>query len=191
MKTKVAWFATFLAQALLLFGMVAREEFARSHGTKVVLAVGAIDPMDVLSGRYVSVPLKISTVDLESVSHPAEMPQPGETAFVRLEKRQDVFEVAEIAAEPAVPGGLWARATVSTRTEITEATRLIQLDFGVDRFYIPETGNDPSFARRASGERVEIRVAARIAPDGRIVIEDMLIDGVPYEQWNSAQPLTK
>lgn len=191
MKTKLAWFATLLVQALLLLGMVAREEFALSRGTPIVLAVAAVDPMDLLAGRYVSVPLKISTINLESVSHMAAMPQHGETAFVRLEKRQDVFEVAEIAAEPAVPGGLWARATVSTSTEITEATRWIQLDFGVDRFYIPETGHDPSFARRATGERVEIRVAARVAPDGRIVIEDMLIDGVPYAQWNEVQPENK
>ena len=32
MKAKLAWFATLLVQALLLLGMVAREEFALGHG---------------------------------------------------------------------------------------------------------------------------------------------------------------
>ncbi len=191
MKTKPAWFATFLAQALLLLGMIAREEFALSRGTPIVLAVQAVDPMDLLAGRYVSVPLKIRRVELESLVHSAVLPQPGQTVFVRLEKEQDVFEVADLALELPADGGLWARATVATRSEITLETRWIELDFGVDRYFIPETGHDPSFARRPSGERVENRVAARIAPDGRIVIEDLLIDGVPYAQWNAAQPANK
>ena len=157
-----------------------------------MLAVDAVDPMDVLSGRYVSVPLKIRNIDLDATSHAERIPPFGETVFVRLEDHQGVFEAVEISSEMLNrQGAPWARARVSTRSEISDASRWIQLDFGVDRFFIPETGNDPSFARRPSGERVEIRVAARVAPDGRIVIEDLLIDGVPYAQWNAAQPAKK
>lgn len=192
MKTRLAWIATLGVQALLLVGMVAREEFTRINGTPVVLAVDAVDPMDLLSGRYVSVPLKIRNINLSTTAHDGEMLlSPGETVFVRLEDHQGLGEAVELATANAErPGGPWARASVATRTQVTEARGRVELDYGVDRFYIPETGQDPSRERDAAGQRYEIRVAARIGEDGRIVIEDLLVNGEPYSSWN-ARPAQK
>jgi len=184
MRLGFAWLATLGVQALLLVGLVAREEYALTHGTPVVLEVRAVDPMDLLTGRYVSVPLAIGRLDLGRLKHPEDDLQRGETVFVRLERAADVYDAVEVLPDGfARPAGIWARARVES-SGASETT----LDFGVDRFYISESARDPSIERTRDGMRHKISVAARIAKDGRVTIEDMLVDGESFAVWN-ARPL--
>jgi uncharacterized membrane-anchored protein len=185
MKANSIWIATLAVQGLLLGGLVAREELELTRGTPVVLEVRAVDPMDVFSGRYVSVPLAISHLDAATVAHPEPMPPTGETIYVRLERAQDVFQAVEVARAPIDDSqSIWARATLAS----SPGSSTIDLDFGVERFFISEVAQDPSFRRDASGARLRITVAARVASDGRVRFEDLFVDGERYAAWNARQP---
>lgn len=189
MNQKLVWIASLCAQALVLCGLVAREERALKVGVPVLIEVRAVDPMDLLSGRYISVPLAISTVDLDLTIHPTPVPDKGEFVFAHLERQiNGPCKLVEFARAPGDPrAGPWARALVDTQFDESNPNEILRLDFQVERFYIPQTGSDPSMSRRADGTRHEICVAARVAPDGRILIEDLLVDGQAYAQWNAQQ----
>ncbi len=186
MKNSTIWFATICIQALLLVGLVVREELVLRGGARVVLAVDAVDPMDLLSGRYIRVPLGIQRIDIQTVAHPGVTPSAGETVYVRLEEQAGQFEAVEISSGPVDQArGPWARAVAMAPWTGQQNSPWLRLDYSVDRFYIPDTGGDPSVLRRENGERFRIQAVARIAGDGRVVIEDLLVDGVPYAEWNA------
>lgn len=190
MNARVAWFATIAVQALLLGWIVAREESTRRDGARVVLEVRAVDPMDLFSGRYVRVPLAISSIDLAELPQVPPFPKFDDTVYVRLERGPSAWHPVEIALAPtADDGGPWARATVVSYSGSDESPGVLRLDFGADRFYIPENGLDPSmWWRDPAHERPKLTVAARIAHDGRVAIEDLLIDGESYAEWNRRTP---
>jgi uncharacterized membrane-anchored protein len=183
MNARLAWIATVGVQALVLGALVAREERVLAHGERVVLDVRPVDPMDLLSGRYIQVPLAITTIDLTSIAPPEPPLQHGETVFVLLAPGEAFHEPVELARWPRGNSGPWARA----RVDEPPGTRELHLDFGVDRYYIPETGRDPSVAWNG-GERPKVTVAARIAKNGQVRIEDLLVDGEPYADWNARPP---
>jgi uncharacterized membrane-anchored protein len=163
-----------LPQFLLVAGMAAREESAFARGVEVRLAVRPVDPMSLFAGRYVSVPLAIERIDSAATRiEPGLVPGLAwdEEVFVRLEQAEPVWRAAEVTRHPpGEKGAVFLRGT--WRRDGT-------IDYGIDTFYIPETGADPS--------RLALALVLRVTPEGRGRIADLLVQGRPYAEWNAAQ----
>lgn len=164
-------------QFALVAGVVAREELQRRQGVEVVLEVRAVDPMSLFSGRYVSTPLAITRLDGRETRIPDGL-APGGEVFVELRRGPAAWEAAAVLREePRESGLVFLRGTWTARGEV---------DYGVDRFYIPEDGRDPSaLARRFPGGAAPLLAVVRIGPHGRGTLTDLLVLGKPYSQWNA------
>lgn len=160
-------------QFLVVGALAAREERALHQGVEVRLAVRPVDPMTLFSGRYVSVPLAIERLDFHT-TRLEEGLSPGlewdEDVYVRLEQADPVWRAVEVTRRPpSAPGAVFLRGTW---------TRDSTIEYGLDTFYIPADGADPS------GRSLSVLVRLSSHGEGRIT--DLLVDGQPYAQWNAA-----
>lgn len=187
MNRGLLWVAALAPQVALVAGIAISEEIGRLRGTEVVLEVRAYDPMDLLSGRYISTPLAISRLDGTAVSHPDPMPEVGSTVFVRLAKGEPYWTAAEVRSslpEPRDPAlNVYLRAEVGGSWS-SRPTGELHLSFDFDRFYISEDAEDPSVWRAGESERHRLAAVARVTPSGRAHLVDLLVDGKPYADWN-------
>ncbi len=184
------WIAALAPQVALLVGMVAVEEHGRATGAEVVLEVRAYDPMEPVAGRYISVPLAISRLDLTKIPHPEPIPSYGSRVYVRVTKGETTWQAAQVAAElPESPGGLeglFLRARVESPWN-PEVSKELRLAYDIDRFYISEDAEDPSVWRMNDTGRRRLAVVARVTASGRAHTVDLLVDGRPYQEWNREQ----
>lgn len=175
-------------QFLVIAALVAREEIAITSGVEIELEVGAIDPMNWLAGRYVSTPLRIAILDPKTIEIPAEL-QRDRDVYVRLEKSGDVWAAAELLLEPPQDEGIvfldgrWLGDDHGLGNN--------RVDYGLDRFFIPENGEDPSVLAHASSASGRLHVKARVTRTGHAVLTDLLIDGKSYVEWNAAEKARK
>lgn len=179
MKRGLGLFLCVAPQVLVVAGVVVREELLRKHGVLVRLEVRAIDPMSLFSGRYVSTPLAITRVD-EHEAYVERGLAAGSEVFVELEPRGSAWVATSVARErPLEPGIVYLRGTWMQNGTI---------DYGLDRFYIPEDGADPSsLARRFPGGDAPLLVEVRIDASGHGTITDLVVLGRSYAEWNATQ----
>jgi uncharacterized membrane-anchored protein len=186
----VLWIAAVAPQVALVAGIAIKEEIGRLRGTEVVLEVRAYDPMDLLSGRYISTPLAISRLAGSSVTHPDPMPEVGSTVYVRLSPGKPYWTASEVRTslpeprDPALNVYLCARVQGSWSARPTGE---LHLSFDLDRYYVSEDAQDPSVWRAGEGERHGLAVVARVTRSGRAHLVDLLVDGRPYAEWNRAK----
>lgn len=180
MKIAIQYLLALVPPFAALGWIVAREEWTRSHGVEVRLEVRAYDPMDALSGRYMAVPLAISRLSLSELAPPGTDIRNGDDVFVAL-RPGDPFWTA-VSVSKVEPGeGVFLRGLATWVQSVGAST----IDFGLDRFYIPDQGGDPS--RRDDGFLADRRLTAvvRVTDTGRASIVDVLVDGEPYASWNA------
>ena len=166
MKRPLAFLLCVVPQFLVVAALAAREEIALRSGVEVRLEVRPVDPMSLFSGRYVSVPLAIERLD-KTVTIERGL-EPGQEVCVRLTSSAPCWTAAEVTRQP--PDALFLRGTWLGEKRIA---------YGIDTFYIPEDGADPS--------RLALTAVVRVTRDGRGVIEDLLVGNQTYAQWNAAQ----
>jgi len=191
MKRRLAWLAAVLAQLALLGWIVASQERLRVTGRAVVLAIEPFDPIDPLSGRYLRIRARATRIDLaelhpgwngEALEQHAEQ-FVGQEVAVTLRAAGERFEPEAVASTAyQEPGGsiVWLRGRVRSRYGA-----VLEIDYGLDRFFIPSDAADPSALLWQGGHELDIVV--RVAVDGRSSIEDLLVDGKRYAEWNAAQ----
>jgi uncharacterized membrane-anchored protein len=156
-------------QFLVVAAVAAREEVALHSGVEVRLEVRPVDPMSLFSGRYISVPLAIQRLDKTVHIEPGI--EPGQTVYVRLVRGEPCWSAVGVTREPPhATGDVFLRGTLSEARLVT---------YGIDTFYIPEDGADPS--------RLALTAVVRVTRDGRGSIEDLLVGNQTYAQWNAAQ----
>lgn len=184
MNRRLAFFSAVAAQLALLGLMVAREERVLLRGERVVLAIEAVDPIDYLRGRYVSFRPRIATIDLASVALdvPKSSIAAGSKIAVELVPEGNHFVARRLVDEPLLADARppFLRAVV---TSVDGAT--LTLDYGLDRYFIPANAADPSPLTR--DPRHDVSISVRVLGDGRCVIEELLIDGEPFADWNEEQ----
>lgn len=171
---------TLAAQALVLGGLVAREEGVLRSGTRVVLKVGAVDPMEFFAGRYVETPPAIGVLDLSTMPPLAARPRAGSTVYVRLSRAEPFWKATAISlSAPDAQGSeeVYLRGVVTSRGEGPS----LGVDYGIGRYYIPEKARDPSAWRQ--GGRRSLSLVVRVGRSGRGVVEDLLVDGTPFREW--------
>jgi uncharacterized membrane-anchored protein len=165
----LAFLCAVAPQVLLVAALAAREELGLRQGVEVRLEGRPIDPMSLFAGRYVDVPLAIEVL---SPDHTRIEPglRPGDEVCVRLERSEPVWKAVEATrAPPREEGAVFLRGTWQEPNHVR---------YGIDTFYIPQDGADPS--RRA------LLLVLRITRDGRGHIADLLVEGRPYMEWNAA-----
>lgn len=166
-------------QFLVVAGVAAREEVGLRTGVEVRLRVGAVDPMNPFSGRYVSIPLAIALLDPARTRIEPGL-ESGAPVCVRLERDEPFWKaVAATRAPPTETGAVFLSGTWKGQNRV---------DYGLDTFFIPDNGADPSHLswERGAGP-APLVVIVRVARNGRGRIEDLLVQGRPYAQWNAAQ----
>jgi len=176
-----------LPQLVLVAAIAAREEIGRATGTEVVLEVRAVDPMDLLSGRYVTIPLAISVLERERFPDFVKGFEHDDEVFVLLRPGERHWEAGEVRLDrPSAPDGPFLRGRVR-HLWVPDPERDLFVEYEIDRFYIPHDAADPSVWDANGNRRHELAVVARVDSRGRPHVVDLLVDGRPYEEWNRAQ----
>jgi uncharacterized membrane-anchored protein len=195
MNRTLAIVLALLPQVLLLGWTIAREELALRDGIPVVLEVRGYDPVDALSGRYIRVPPAIRTLAADDVSIVADRIEAGATVWVGLVRAEPFWRPLELRVEEPPPNDdrdrVWIRGRLEKEWQRPQAGRYrgsLTVDYGFDRFYIPEAARDPTWATGADGRRAQLSLLVRVRASGEAAIEDLRVDGEPYADWNRRQP---
>lgn len=171
-------------QFALVAGLALREEYARATGRELLLEVRAYDPMDALSGRYISTPLAITRIELSGLPHDEELAE-VESVWVVLAPGEHYWEPAAVRVErPELAAN---HACLRARVESVgehEGQALLELEYPIERFYIPADGRDPSLLWASGEQRSQLAVRVKVTGSGYASVEDLLIDGVSYAEWN-------
>jgi uncharacterized membrane-anchored protein len=104
---------------------------ARLPAPRYLLQTRPVDPRDLLRGNYLTLGYEISIppTDPKYLNF-----SEGSTVFVRLKPQGDFYVVDTVAEAPADDGAPWLRAQWRNQ----------RLDYGIDRYYIPETQSAPN-----------------------------------------------
>ena len=212
-RRRLLFLFALLPQLGVLGLMIARAELTLRDGVLVELEVAAFDPIDLLSGRHVVTRLDVQTIDAGLVhgfegAHLAFEDRPrdvheGDVFFAMLDPADVPTRVVLVTPYEPETGRLFLRGTVTDvrrgppsvddvrDTELGCVSGLdaditsLRLDYGLERFFIPADGTDPStWWDEDLARRPELRLLVRVR-GGAATTEDLLVDGVPYAEWNA------
>lgn len=182
-------FALCLAPELAVFvGMISHEEILLQQGMQVELSVKPRDPMSLMRGRYLAVELAVATVDLNVVPWAPDL-EAGrdETIYLKLRRGARAWEAAEVTRDkPPASDAPFLRGTIYS-IDSSGGKRTLSADFGMDEYFIPQEANDPSFWSRGQDSQPVLSILARVDENGRALIEDLLVNGQPFAEWNHSQ----
>lgn len=164
------WFAFVVAmQAALLLVWAGYHEWNRGAAPTILLETAPVDPRDLLRGDYMILSYKISRV-----------PKPvGSTAkgyynsdlWVSLRQNGRFHEVVATA---------WNRSDTTDDAVVNVRGRIhgppsgdtLRVDYGIEKFFVPEGRGQPKFK--------EMVVEATVSPRRELGIKRLLLDGQPY-----------
>ena len=167
---KIAFWATVAGQIILLLAFIAVKENTVRTGTSVLLQTVPIDPRSVLQGDFAILDYKIA----ELPQWAKDMPR-GQTLYVDLyEVPNGVWLAGNYQLEKPSSSRVFLKGTINSRG---------RLSFGIDKFFVPEgTGH---IIERAT----DVKVLVAVNSSGSAVIEDLIVDGLPFDPRKLSQPL--
>ncbi|WP_312160811.1 GDYXXLXY domain-containing protein [Phenylobacterium sp.] len=170
--------------ALVLVGLVVRENGARAAGREVLLPMEAVDPRDLLSGHYVALRL--------SQRLPLGLPCPKEASayesgrWIGLQPADGHHRYAGVGAtrqaalaggaDVAVRGGVYCSRMALGNADADVVT----LDIGVDRFHADQDeaqAIDKALAQRRPGEAPSAFAVVSVGQDGRARLKGVIVGG--------------
>ena len=164
---KIAFWATVAGQIILLLAFISVKENTLRTGTSVLLQTVPVDPLSLLQGEFV-----VLDYEIANIADKIPNSRQGDTIYIQLlEDADGVWR--GIAYTPNKPDAdrVFIKGTV---------TRPGRLEFGIDTYFIPEgTGRIIERAR-------DVKVRVAISSGGTGVIEELLVDGEPFDP---ARPL--
>lgn len=147
MKRPVWLFAAAVLAALLQIGFLAWMINARAailrDGREVLLKVQPVDPRDLLRGDYVRLGYNISALPktlLETGPDDAELARDA-TVWLRVRRGEDgIFAPVSLRLRAEAPALANDEADIRGRVRSgwQEITGTILVDYGIERFYLPE-----------------------------------------------------
>ena len=159
---RIAFWAIVAAQLVFLIGFIGVREAALRTGTEVVLQTVPVDPRSLLQGDY-------AILDYEIARLPDWMDElaTGRTVYVALREERDAWTSSAYTDERSrVDGEVFIRGRID---------RTGHADFGIGTYFVPEgTGH---IVERAQ----DVKVVVRVDRNGNAVIEDLLVDGEPFD----------
>lgn len=175
MKTKLFVLILALQSAWVLY-TVAVQEHALRQGAVILLETRPVDPRDLLRGDYVILNYKISTIATNLFSPPLSVPfEYGRTVWVALAPRGGFHEVVRASAERFEPGEgeILVQATSRWWPGGRNASREINVEYGLERYYVREGTGNP---------RGKLTVQAVVPASARASIKQVFVDGKPYAE---------
>ena len=169
-RFSIAFWVLVAAQLLVLVGIVGFREQIRQTGEWVVLQTVPVDPRSLLQGDYAILTYEIGVPGQVPNANPplAKDLERGDRILVTLERQGDIWQATGYHRKHPRPGQLFI-------TGIADDSG--RLDFGIDTYFVPEgTGH---VIERAQDVKVVVLVEPR---RGDAVIEDVLVDGVPFDE---------
>jgi uncharacterized membrane-anchored protein len=164
-----------LIQVALIVAMVVDRVRILRSGTEVTLQTRPVDPRDFLRGDYV-----VLNYDISLVSADALKEQPAvKTVFVKLAPKADGFyEAVSAHPEPVAVnvGEVLIQGRVVRRTNCGAGCEKLQVNYGIERYFVPEGEGREIEAARNQGK---VAVVAAVTPAGRAAIKRLLLDGKP------------
>lgn len=176
MSRAIRWFFVVVAaQAAFLLGWAGYHEWIRS-GADVILVKGRpVDPRDLLRGDYMILGYEISRLPdgVEKANRGEAGFKIGEELWVLLEKRDRYHEIVSAGRQrPTVSKAqTLVRATV-TYPGVAGASTGTRVDYGIERFFVPEGKGTPRF------QTMEVELS--VSSSHRLYIRRVLLDGRPY-----------
>lgn len=176
------WFAIIVAlQILFLVGEVATKEMAIRTSETVILKTAPIDPRSLFAGNYMWLSYDISSVKPnQSGLAPAQ--------FRKLDYPSTVYAKLAVAKPWARLIGITTTrpdkpepGIVYLRGQVRDNYRdMIGIDYGLDRYYIPENKSDEvARLQRWGAKQPVITVEVAVTGSGRGMIKRVLVDGKP------------
>lgn len=176
MKTKLLCLMVGL-QSLWVIATVVVQETKLSRGVVVRLETRPVDPRDPLRGDYVILNYDISTLSetlfqgglTNTVPH-------GTPVYVKLKREGEFHRAAQaslspLAAETDYP--VLRGTTTSARPWLQSTSAGLQVDYGLERFYVREGTGNP---------RGKLTVDVAIPSSGKGIIREVFLDGVKYAE---------
>ena len=161
-----------LLQSGWLVGMAMKQEYALSHGATIVLETVPVDPRDMLSGDYVILSYKISSVPFKLFSPGITNDLPvGKTVYVALEKHGSFHEAVSASTNLITPA---ARQVVLKGHSVSGWNHeQVRVEYGLERFYIHEgTGN----------VRGKLTAEIAVTDSGQGMVKQVFVDGKPFAE---------
>lgn len=176
-RRRLLYLGAILVQIGVIGALVANEEMKLAFGSRVELEVVGRDPLDPLAGAYQDIDLAIERLPL-SLGRPGESAARGDRVFVSLRMGENGHVASGYGLrEPSPESDLYLRGRV---VAVDDAE--IRVEYGLSRYYVPFDAADPTLE-----ERPRLRVVVFVTADGRGTIEDLLVDGVPFDEWNRSR----
>lgn len=192
----IGWCLAIVAQFAFLGWMVGAQERALANGERVVLAVAPVDPFDPLAGRYLAIRVDLARLDpaqVEVVAGDELAARPGDDALGRWFGQDAALELAPDGSPRAArrlrigSAAAQARPPFLAGRVLWSSDGMLHLDLGIDRYYVPGDAEDPTLWWNRQTTRPTLTLAVRLTADGTSAVEELLVDGVPYPEWNRAQ----
>ena len=175
-RFSIAFWGLVAAQVLVLVAMVGFSEQIRQTGERVVLQTVPVDPRSLLQGDYAILNYELAIPGrVETANPPLPHNLPNRSLiYVTLERQGDIWQATgyhrkhpRYQATNNRPGQPFIRG-------FSDDTG--RLDFGIGTYFVPEgTGH---IVERAG----DVKVIARVDPDGNAAITGLLVDGVSFEE---------
>jgi uncharacterized membrane-anchored protein len=176
----VLFIVTCVAQLAYPASMIVGYERTLRAGTPLRVRCQAVDPSDLLRGRYVQ-------LRLESFTIPAERPEAyhrSQTVYALLEADAAGFARLGGIRDEAPERGLYLPAEVLA---VNPDTREVTVGLPFDRYYMDEyDAPRAEAALRSSASRGDAFVVLRVR-EGRAAIEDLFVGGRPIAELLSGQ----
>ena len=171
---------TCVAQLAYPASMIVDREHILRAGTPVRVRCEAVDPSDVLRGRYVRLRLETFTIP---VGKP-EAYHGSPTVFALLETDAAGFARLAGIRDQAPETGLYLRAEVQV---VNSETGEVTVGLPFDRYYMDEYDAPRAEAAVRSGARSGDAFVVLRVRQGRAAIEDLFVDGRPIAEVLTGQ----
>lgn len=168
---KSAFWATVAGQIILLLAFIAIKENTLRTGTSVLLQTAPVDPRSLFQGDYAILAYEIADLPPRMEGSPL-----GTKLYVDLYEDPDsVWRAGSYLYERPSSDRVFIKGTVISRN---------RLEFGIDTFFVPEgTGRIIERSR-------DVKVLVSINSSGTAVIDDLIVDGLPFDPRSESQPQT-
>ena len=167
---KIAFWVTVAGQIILLLAFIGVKENVLRTGTTVLLQTVPVDPRSLLQGDYAILDYEIAELPTWAAGS-----KTGDEFFVGLiEGEGGVWRASQYSREKFDTDRVFIKGTVNARG---------RLDLGIGTYFIPEgTG-------RVIGQAEDVKVRVAVSSGGSAVIEELLLDGEPFDPTALTQPL--
>ena len=174
-RFSIAFWVIVAVQLVVLAGIVGFREQVRQTGERIVLQTVPVDPRSLLQGDYAILNYEVGGIPRRvegAVPRLRDDLERGARVFVTLERQGDVWQATGYHRTRPRPGQLFI-------TGYADGSN--RLDFGIGTYFVPEgTGH---IVERAQ----DVKVRVFIDRDGDAVIDDVLVDGVPFQEAVDSQ----